>query len=58
MRFAGSFVLYNYARLANLVRNFEKACSLGERIASSDPTLFAKSNKEQLYMYICPYAQK
>ena len=28
-RFAGSFVLYNYARLANLVKNFEKACKLG-----------------------------
>jgi arginyl-tRNA synthetase len=29
VRFAGSFVLYNFARLANLVRNFEKACNLG-----------------------------
>jgi arginyl-tRNA synthetase len=29
VRFAGSFVLYNYARLSNLIRNFEKACKLG-----------------------------
>lgn len=30
VRFNGAFVLYNYARLANLIANFEKACKLGE----------------------------
>jgi hypothetical protein len=29
VRFDGSFVLYNYARLANLLNNFDKACKLG-----------------------------
>ena len=32
VRFAGSFVLYNYARLATLVMSFEKACREGKVI--------------------------
>ena len=30
VRFSGSFVLYNYARLANVLANFQRGCEKGE----------------------------
>ena len=50
VRFAGSFVLYNFARLANLVRNFEKACNLGQNLRQST---HSNSNTALLFSSQC-----